>query len=436
MDYNGPGASRRRKAEGTEMDRKRCEIICVGTELLLGDVLNTNAQYLAQGLSRLGLDLYVQTVVGDNLERMKQAIKAAMGRAEILLFTGGLGPTSDDLTREAVAACFGRELRHDPEALAEIRGYYALTRRPMPPSNEKQALLPEGGILLKNPQGTAPGCIVFDDDGHTAVLMPGPPREMRPMFDNLVVPFLRQFSGSVLLSRVVRVVSLGESRMEEMLADLIRDGVNPTLAPYAREGEAMVRVTARAKTREEALELTEPAVRETLARLGRHAYGVDVPDLETVVAELLARAGYKASFLEAGGGGLAALRLQSARGGAAVCGPCLSAPSMDALTALAAPGETLPESPADACALLAEKAKAALGTEVCLVTALSGTQAACAVSLPGETRRYAQTLPSRGADYYRVAAAQAAFDLLRLSLLDRLEGAGAEKAKAGGNAAG
>lgn len=405
------------------MDRKRCEIICVGTELLLGDVLNTNAQYLAQGLSQLGLDLYVQTVVGDNLERMKQAILAAMGRAEILLFTGGLGPTSDDLTREAVAACFGRALRHDPEALAEIRGYYALTRRPMPPSNEKQALLPEGGILLKNPQGTAPGCIAFSDSGHTAVLMPGPPREMRPMFDNLVVPFLRQFSGGVLLSRVVRVVSLGESRMEEMLSDLIRDGVNPTLAPYAKEGEAMVRVTAKAKTREEALALTEPAVREALARLGRHAYGVDVPDLETVVAELLAKAGFRVSFLEAGGGGLAALRLQSAKGGAAACGPCLSAPSLGALARLAAPGEPLPENLADACAFLSERAGVALGTEAIAAVAVEGSQVACAVTLPGETRRYTQTLPSRGADYYRVAAAQAAFDLLRLMLLDRLEGA-------------
>ena len=170
--YNASGAGA--PESGCVMANKRCEIICVGTELLLGDILNTNAQFLAQGLSELGLDLYVQTVVGDNEIRLEQAVFDAMRRADILLFTGGLGPTADDLTKEVVSRCFHRALRMDPDALAEIHGYYRLTRRPMPLSNEKQALLPEGGLMLKNPQGTAPGCVLFSDLGHIAVLMPGP----------------------------------------------------------------------------------------------------------------------------------------------------------------------------------------------------------------------------------------------------------------------
>lgn len=403
------------------MERKRCEIICVGTELLLGDVLNTNAQYLARGLSELGLDLFVQTVVGDNEARMEGAVRSAMERAEILLFTGGLGPTADDLTKEVVARCFGRKLLIDAQALEEIRSFYTLTRRPMPISNEKQALLPEGGIILKNPQGTAPGCVLFSDRGHTAVLMPGPPREMRPMFDREVVPFLRQFSSGTLLSRVVRVISLGESRMAEMLSDLMDEGVNPTLAPYAKDGEAMVRVTARADSREAALALTEPVIREIRQRLGRHVYGVDVNSLEEVIAGLLAESGLKASFLEAGSGGLAACRMQAADGASGVCGASLSAPDLSGLAPLLGIPRLLPENPADACAFLSRESGRQLDALVRAVIWQNGTQYACAVTVEGETRQYVQSMPSRGLDYYRTAAVQACFDMMRLMLLDRLD---------------
>ncbi len=403
------------------MDRKRCEIICVGTELLLGDILNTNAQYLARGLSELGLDLYVQTVVGDNEARMEGAVRSAMERAEILLFTGGLGPTADDLTKEVVARCFGRELLINAEALEEIRSYYALTRRPMPKSNEKQALIPEGGVILKNPQGTAPGCVVFSDRGHTAVLMPGPPREMRPMFDREVVPYLRQFSSGTLLSRVVRVISLGESRMAEMLSDLMEKGVNPTLAPYAKDGEAMVRVTARAKSREAAMALTEPVILEIKRRLGRHAYGVDVNSLEEVIAGLLAESGLKVSFLEAGSGALAACRMQAAEGAVKVCGTSLSAPEICGLGALLGIPHPLPENPADACAQLAGASGERLESRVRAVICQNANQYACAVTVDDQTRQYVQSLPARGQDYYRTAAVQACFDTMRLMLLDRLD---------------
>jgi nicotinamide-nucleotide amidase len=396
----------------------------VGTELLLGDILNTNAQYLAQGLSRLGLDLYVQTVVGDNETRMEQAIRAAMARADILLFTGGLGPTSDDLTKEVVARCFGRSLSVDPAALEEIRAFYALLRRPMPLSNEKQALMPEGGILLKNPQGTAPGCILFSQEGHTAILMPGPPREMRPMFDGLVVPWLEQFSEGGLYSRMVRVVSLGESRMAEMLGDLIEGGTNPTLAPYAKDGEAMVRVTARAQNKEEADALTGPVIGEILHRLGRNAYGVDVPNLESVIANLLKQQGLKVSFAEAGSGGLAAQRLQNTENAGAVCGPSLSATRLTLLAEVLKYQGSLTDSPSDACAALARQACEFFHTPCAVVIEVKEQDLACAVRVNDETRQYAQALPSRGADYYRIQGVQAALDILRLMLLDMASGEG------------
>lgn len=403
------------------MDRKRCEIICVGTELLLGDILNTNAQYLAQGLSELGLDLYIQTVVGDNEARLEQAVRAAMGRAEILLFTGGLGPTPDDLTKEVVARCFRRELLMNGEALDEIRSFYALLHRSMPLSNQKQALIPEGGLILKNPQGTAPGCILFSDAGHTAVLMPGPPREMRPMFQNQVVPYLRQYSSGTLLSRIVRVISLGESRMAEMLDDLMEKGVNPTLAPYAKDGEAMVRVTAGAKNLKAALALTEPVIDEIKRRLGRHVYGVDVDNLETVLAGLLEGSDLRVSFLEAGSGALAACRMQAAQGGAQVCGVSLSAPELGGLAALLGFIQPLPEDPSDACALLARESGARLESRVRAAISLNENHYACAVTVEEKTRQYAQALPSRSQEYARNAAVQACFDMMRLMLLDRMD---------------
>ena len=412
---------RKDSGRDADMDRKRCEIICVGTELLLGDILNTNAQYLAQGLSELGLDLYIQTVVGDNEARLEQAVRAAMERAEILLFTGGLGPTPDDLTKEVVSRCFGRDLLMNQEALQEIHSFYALTHRVTPLSNRKQALIPEGGIILKNPQGTAPGCILFSDAGHTAVLMPGPPREMRPMFQNQVVPYLRQFSSGTLLSRIVRVISLGESRMAEMLDDLMQNGVNPTLAPYAKDGEAMVRVTAGASSREAALALTEPVIDEIKRRLGRHAYGVDVDNLETVLAGLLADSGLKVSFLEAGSGALAACRIQAAEGAFRVCGMSLSAPEMSGLAALLGFPQPLPENLSDACALLAKESGGSLESQVRAVICLNENRFACAVTVEEETRQYIQVLPARSQDYARNAAVQACFDMTRLMLLDRMD---------------
>ncbi len=398
------------------MDKKRCEILCVGTELLLGDILNTNAQYLAQGLSALGLDLYIQTVVGDNENRLKKATYDAMERADILLFTGGLGPTKDDLTKEVVAACFGTELYMDEGALEEIKSFYQLTNRPMPKNNEKQAQMPRAGQMLKNPHGTAPGCLIYNEKGKMAFLMPGPPREMKPMFDHEVVPLLRQYSDSALFSSVVRVASLGESRMAEMLEDLMDNGQNPTLAPYAKDGEAIIRLTARAKTREEADALIAPLITQIKARLGDTVYGVDVPNLESVVADGLKNRQIKVCVLEAGTGGLLAKRLQETDQADQVFQIGLSSNALEDLF-LALMEENAQEDDSAACQTLAALAQERFKADCALVIAREGAHYACAVRLFEQSQTRSALLPLRGYEYYSLQAVQATLDILRLMLL-------------------
>lgn len=397
------------------MSKKRCEIICVGTELLLGEILNTNAQFLARGLSQLGLDLYIQTVVGDNEARLKKAIYDAMGRAEILLFTGGLGPTRDDLTKEAVAECFQTELYLDQDALQEIQAFYALTKRVMPHNNEKQALMPRKGQMLKNPHGTAPGCVMWDDKGHTAFLMPGPPREMMPMFDHEVVPRLKAYSDSALFSSVVRVASLGESRMAEMLQDLMDKGQNPTLAPYAKDGESSIRLTARAKTKEEAEALIKPVIAQIRQRLGKAVYGVDVKNLESVIADQLTEKQMSLCVLEAGTGGLAAKRLQETDQAEDIFRLGLSANTIEGLFKALGEGNP-PEDPTQACRELAALAQKRFHTPCALVINRHDSSYACAALLNDKTAERAGDFPLRGREYYSLQAAQNALDTLRLMM--------------------
>ncbi len=255
------------------MSNISCEIVCVGTELLLGDIVNTNAQYISRGLANLGINVFYQTVAGDNPERLGQVLSIAKGRADIVITTGGLGPTYDDLTKETVAASYGRKLIMHEESLKELEGFFAHINRPMTDNNKKQAMMPEGCIVLKNPQGTAPGCIIEDEGGKIAIMMPGPPREMEPMFNNLVRPYLRKLSEDILVSRVVRVIGIGESAMEAKLLDMMESMTNPTLAPYAKSGECIVRVTAKAHDEAAAYALIDPAVEEVKRRLGIFAYG-------------------------------------------------------------------------------------------------------------------------------------------------------------------
>ena len=403
------------------MERKRCEILSVGTELLLGDTLNTNAYFLAKGLSNLGLDVYFQMVVGDNPQRLKEAMQKALERSHFLLVSGGLGPTQDDLTKEIAAEVFGKKMLMHEESLRELKRFYELNHRVMPKSNQKQAMMPEGARVLHNPQGTAPGCILEDGKGRAAILMPGPPRELQPMFENLVVPFLRPYSNVVLVSRNVRVVGLGESTMAEMLDDLIQEGINPTVAPYARSGEAYVRITARAKDEAEGHALTQPMVDEVLSRLGAHAYGVDVENLESCVADLLKRSRLRVSFADCGTGALALYRLSSVPDSAGFLAPGFSAETcLDLRDAL---GITqLLGSPEETSAALAQAVQGKTGADIGLALIVHAGTYACAVTLKGETSTASgYYVQSRDAVYTKTVAVNAAFDLLRKRLTGYLK---------------
>lgn len=296
------------------------EILSVGTELLLGNIVNTNTQYLANGLAQLGVNVLYQSVVGDNEARLIEALKLALSRSDIVITTGGLGPTGDDITRETIAKVIGRRLVRHEHSMEVIRGYFARTGRKMGPSNEKQAMLPEGCIVLQNDWGTAPGCIVEQDD-KSIIMLPGPPREMGPLFEQRVRPYLAKFSDSVISSINLREFGIPESTVQEMLDDLMQ-GENPTLSPYAKEGEVQLRVTAKSATEEAALALCRPVAEEVKKRLGDACYGEDVDSLQEVVVKALLEKKQKIAFAESCTGGTTAGRLTEIPGSSDVfeCG--------------------------------------------------------------------------------------------------------------------
>lgn len=264
----------------------RAELLSVGTELLLGDIVNTNAQYIAKELASIGINVFYQTVVGDNPERLKSAYKIAVDRADIVITTGGLGPTKDDLTKEVAAEYFHRKLVLDEKSLDEIMNFFKKTNRIPSENNKKQAYFPEGSKIIENPNGTAPGCII-EENNKIVILMPGPPREMKPMLDNSIIPYLKNFQKGILVSKVLRINGLGESRVDSMLGDIL-DRQNPTVAPYAKNNEVHLRITARANTKEEALKLIEPTEKEIRSILGDiNVYGINGETLEAVASKML-----------------------------------------------------------------------------------------------------------------------------------------------------
>ncbi len=241
-----------------------CEILSVGTELLLGDIINTDAAYLARELASLGIFSYRQTVVGDNHDRLRAALVSALETADLVITTGGLGPTCDDITKELVAETLQLGMARDDGVVEEIKAYFERAGRPMTENNLKQAMVPEGAIILHNAWGTAPGLIVdgrYQNKERTVVLLPGPPVECEPMFETLVRPYLIERSGCRLVSQNVHLYGIGESAAESVLRSLMEASVNPTVAPYACEHEVRIRVTARAATEEEARRLCEEMVR-------------------------------------------------------------------------------------------------------------------------------------------------------------------------------
>lgn len=286
----------------------KAEILAVGTEILLGDIVNTNAQYIAKRLADLGIAVYHQSVVGDNRERLLEAYTLAFSRADLVITTGGLGPTKDDLTKEVTFEYFGmKSVVHEP-SLKILQGYFKDTNRPMAKSNVKQTYFPVEALILPNNNGTAPGCII-EESGKVVALLPGPPKEMKPMFEEAVVPYLKKFQQGVLVSKVLRVVGVGESTAAEMLEDILDNQTNPTVAPYAKEGEVTFRITAKADTQEEGIRLIEPMEDLIRSRLGNNIYGEGDTTLENVLGEMLVNKELTIATAESCTGGMIASKL-------------------------------------------------------------------------------------------------------------------------------
>lgn len=295
-----------------------CEIIAVGTELLMGQTLNTNARDIARELSTLGVGVYHQAVVGDNEGRLAETFRQALDRSDLIILTGGLGPTEDDLTRETVAKVLGLPLEKNEAWERRMEDFFKRLQRPMVEINRRQAMVPRGGRLLPNERGTAPG-IFLEREGKTIVLLPGPPRELLPLFKEQVVPLLRERLKdcgdlAVLQSKILRVVGLGESALVEIIKDVLAQQNNPTIAPVAKGSEVHLRITARASSGEQAVALIERVVGQLRDLLGEYLYGEDDEELELAVARLLWEKEKTLALAESCSGGLLSHRLTNIPG--------------------------------------------------------------------------------------------------------------------------
>ncbi|KXG75812.1 competence/damage-inducible protein A [Thermotalea metallivorans] len=288
-------------------------IISIGTELLFGQITNTNTVFLSQKLNEIGINVYYHFTVGDNPKRLKETLLYAMEKSDLLITTGGLGPTQDDLTKETIARVFDRKMELHEPSYQKLYSFFSKLHRPMTENNVKQAYFPERAIILPNDDGTAPGFIV--EEGEKVVIsFPGPPKEMTNMFTNYALPYLLKKSNQVIHSKILRFFGIGESSLETELLDLITSQTNPTIAPYAKEGEVTIRITARAKNVEEAEGLIKPIVEEITSRLGEYIYSAHNEELVDVVGKKLMENGITVSLAESCTGGLICAKLTSVAG--------------------------------------------------------------------------------------------------------------------------
>ena len=292
------------------------EILCIGSELLHGDIVNTNARYISKKLAEIAIDVHYQTVVGDNTDRIKKAFGIGFSRADIVICTGGLGPTQDDITKEALAEYFGVEMVYDEGSYEHVKNIYMRFRRDFPQNNMRQTYFPEGSIIMDNPNGTANGCIYRGKDSggnyKIGILLPGPPKEMEPMMDTKVIPYLKQFSNWIVYGEKLLVTNIGESAAEEMVLDIIKKQTNPTIATFASAGKVVFRITAKAESKEKCIELIEPVMEELIKRFGKdNAYLVDSGNVEDKVSQLLLENSLTISLAESLTGGLVSSRLIS-----------------------------------------------------------------------------------------------------------------------------
>lgn len=300
------------------MKIKNAEILCVGTELLLGEVVNTNVAYIGRALARLGISVYHTSVVGDNPHRLENAVHEALTHADLLILSGGLGPTYDDLTKETVASVLELPMVRDEKILFEIEEYFTSTGRPMPPNNAKQADIPLGAFAIPNRTGTAPGIFV-EKDNKVVVLLPGPPFELQPMFDEFVFPRLRQMSDNILVSHNIHIMGMGESEVEMHILDLMKNSTNPTLAPYAKEGEMRLRVGALASSEEEGEKMCAGMIEKVKASpVGKYIYALDAENIEKLVVSTLKEKHLTLAVAESCTGGYLGKRITDVPGASSV----------------------------------------------------------------------------------------------------------------------
>lgn len=404
------------------------ELIAVGTELLLGNIANTDAQMLSKGLSSLGINVYYHTVVGDNPLRLKAAVESAKSRADIIITTGGLGPTCDDLTKNVLAEAFGKKLVYDEPSAVRIKEYFERlhTGKTMTENNLQQAYLPEDCTIFSNDWGTAPGC-AFEAEGVHVIMLPGPPSECAPMFEHRAAPYLRALSDGTLVSRTLRLFGIGESAVEARLRDKMNAMENPTLAPYAKTGEVELRITAKVAEAPDAAALIAPVEAEIRAMFGALVYGADVGSMEEVVLGLLKERKLTLGTAESCTGGLVAKRMTDLPGAsAAFKGGVVSYTNEIKSKVLAVPEYMLEEYGAvseEVAVAMAEGARRLLECDLAVsVTGVAGPDADergnrvglvyVALAAP-DCVRVRELHQGRGRERIRITAASHALDMVR-----------------------
>ena len=407
------------------------ELLAVGTELLLGNIVNTDARDLSVMLSELGINVYWHSVVGDNPGRLKAALEIAAKRADLIITTGGLGPTCDDLTKQTVCEFFGREMYFDEHAKADIDAFFNGIGAKMTDNNLQQCWLPKDCTPFYNTCGTAPGCGFTTDDGKAVMVLPGPPKEMNAMMRHGGIDFLRAMASEPIFSHDIMTFGRGESEIEDWLRERMNALTNPTLAPYAKEAEVRLRVTAKASTQEAADEMMAPVIEEVRALLGDVIYGIDVPDLEHLVLDLLRARGETFAAAESCTGGLIAKRMTDVPGASAVFRGGVVVYTNEVKMFLGVKPETLEKYTAvsrETAAELAENVREKLGADYGLsVTGVAGPESdgvhpvgTVFVGLAAKDGTYVRSLRlGNRADRSRIRtiAANHAFDMLRRYIL-------------------
>jgi nicotinamide-nucleotide amidase len=396
------GSIRASNARGIPEERMKVELLSVGTELLLGEIVDTNAVYLAEKLSRLGINVFHKTTVGDNAERLAAALRISMGRSDVVLATGGLGPTEDDITAAAVAHVAGVDLVEDEATAERIRSFARQRGIGLLDKLLKQAHVPRGATVVPNPTGTAPGVIVTRD-GKTVITLPGVPSEMKAMAEETVLPYLARRVASAgpgtILSRVLRLTGIGESQVEAEIADLIRNQGNPTIAPLARTFEVHLRLTARASDAAQARSMLAPLEAEIRQRVGEHIYGADDESLESVAGRMLREAGLTLAVAESCTGGLIGHRLTNVPGSSDyLLAVLVTYGNESKMKLLDVPRDTLEQhgaASAEAAGAMAEGVRATCGAAVGLaVTGIAGPTGA----RPGKPVGLVYAAVANGAD--------------------------------------